>query len=202
MTFAGYNAGRGRIRDWIKARGDPRDPNVDPIDWVERIPFSETRNYVQRVIENLLVYRVRFDKDDGDGGREDRRAGGYAGDERCARAGKRGTISSARRRTLCGLPALMGYSLMHAGFLDRRHPQSCQNRDHQQAADRRQQHAADDDAGQRLLHLRADAGRDRRRDKADAGRQAGHEDLPHARLAGLDDGVLRVPMPSSMSRRM
>jgi soluble lytic murein transglycosylase len=60
MTFAGYNAGRGRVRDWIKARGDPRDPNVDPVDWVERIPFSETRNYVQRVIENLLVYRVRF----------------------------------------------------------------------------------------------------------------------------------------------
>jgi UbiD family decarboxylase len=74
-------------------------------------------------------------------------------------------------------------------------------RDHQQAADRRQQHAADDDAGQRLLHLRADAGRDRRRDQADAGRQAGHEDLPHPRFAGADDRV-SVPMPSSMSRRM
>jgi soluble lytic murein transglycosylase len=61
MTFAGYNAGRGRVRDWVKMYGDPRDPNVDAIDWVERIPFSETRNYVQRVIENLLVYRVRFD---------------------------------------------------------------------------------------------------------------------------------------------
>jgi soluble lytic murein transglycosylase len=61
MTFAGYNAGRGRVRDWVKLYGDPRDPNVDAIDWVERIPFSETRNYVQRVIENVLVYRVRFD---------------------------------------------------------------------------------------------------------------------------------------------
>jgi peptidoglycan lytic transglycosylase len=61
MTFAGYNAGRGRVRDWVKAYGDPRDPNVDPVDWVERIPFSETRNYVQRVMENVLVYRVRFD---------------------------------------------------------------------------------------------------------------------------------------------
>jgi len=61
MTFAGYNAGRGRVRDWVKAYGDPRDPKVDPVDWVERIPFSETRNYVQRVIENLAVYRVRFD---------------------------------------------------------------------------------------------------------------------------------------------
>ena len=60
MTFAGYNAGRGRVRDWIKAYGDPRDPNVDPVDWVERIPFSETRNYVQRVMENLAVYRARF----------------------------------------------------------------------------------------------------------------------------------------------
>jgi soluble lytic murein transglycosylase len=61
MTFAGYNAGRGRVRDWVKLYGDPRDPNVDAIDWVERIPLSETRNYVQRVIENLQVYRVRFD---------------------------------------------------------------------------------------------------------------------------------------------
>lgn len=61
MTFAGYNAGRGRVRDWVKLYGDPRDPKVDAIDWVERIPFSETRNYVQRVIENLQVYRVRFD---------------------------------------------------------------------------------------------------------------------------------------------
>jgi soluble lytic murein transglycosylase len=60
MTFAGYNAGRGRVRDWIKAYGDPRDPNVDAVDWAERIPFAETRNYVQRVMENLLVYRQRF----------------------------------------------------------------------------------------------------------------------------------------------
>ena len=61
MTFAGYNAGRGRVRDWVKQHGDPRDPNVDPVDWVERIPLAETRNYVQRVMENLLVYRARFD---------------------------------------------------------------------------------------------------------------------------------------------
>jgi soluble lytic murein transglycosylase len=61
MTFAGYNAGRGRVRDWIKAYGDPRDPNVDAVDWAERIPFAETRNYVQRVMENLLVYQHRFE---------------------------------------------------------------------------------------------------------------------------------------------
>ncbi|MHC2334450.1 lytic transglycosylase domain-containing protein [Bradyrhizobium sp. USDA 4454] len=61
MTFAGYNAGRGRVRDWIKAYGDPRDAKVDPVDWVERIPISETRNYVQRVMENFAVYRARFE---------------------------------------------------------------------------------------------------------------------------------------------
>jgi soluble lytic murein transglycosylase len=60
MTFAGYNAGRGRVQEWVARYGDPRDPKVDAVDWVERIPFSETRNYVQRVMENLAVYRARF----------------------------------------------------------------------------------------------------------------------------------------------
>jgi soluble lytic murein transglycosylase len=60
MTFAGYNAGRGRVRQWVAAYGDPRDPRVDPVDWVERIPIAETRNYVQRIMENLQVYRARF----------------------------------------------------------------------------------------------------------------------------------------------
>jgi soluble lytic murein transglycosylase len=58
LTFVGYNAGRGRVKEWIAKHGDPRDPKVDPIDWVERIPFSETRNYVQRVMENPVVYRA------------------------------------------------------------------------------------------------------------------------------------------------
>jgi soluble lytic murein transglycosylase len=60
LTFAAYNAGGRRVKEWIAAFGDPRDPNVDPIDWVERIPFAETRNYVQRVTENLEIYRLRF----------------------------------------------------------------------------------------------------------------------------------------------
>ena len=60
LAFAGYNAGRGRVNEWIVKYGDPRDPKVDPIDWVERIPLSETRNYVQRVLENLQVYRTRL----------------------------------------------------------------------------------------------------------------------------------------------
>jgi soluble lytic murein transglycosylase len=60
MAFAGYNAGRGRVRQWVAQHGDPRDPKVDAVDWVERIPLAETRNYVQRVMENLQVYRARF----------------------------------------------------------------------------------------------------------------------------------------------
>ncbi|MEH2518215.1 soluble lytic murein transglycosylase [Bradyrhizobium sp. AZCC 1610] len=60
LTFAGYNAGRGSVKKWIERYGDPRDPKVDAVDWVEQIPFSETRNYVQRIMENLQVYRTRF----------------------------------------------------------------------------------------------------------------------------------------------
>ena len=60
LAFVGYNAGPGRVREWIARYGDPRDPKVDPVDWVEMIPFSETRNYVQRIIENVQVYRARF----------------------------------------------------------------------------------------------------------------------------------------------
>ncbi|TMJ53962.1 MAG: lytic transglycosylase domain-containing protein [Alphaproteobacteria bacterium] len=60
MTFAAYNAGRGSVKKWIDRYGDPRDPKVDAVDWVELIPFAETRNYVQRIMENLQVYRARF----------------------------------------------------------------------------------------------------------------------------------------------
>jgi len=60
MTMAGYNAGRGRVRQWVAQHGDPRDPKVDAVDWVERIPLAETRNYVQRVMENLQVYGARL----------------------------------------------------------------------------------------------------------------------------------------------
>jgi soluble lytic murein transglycosylase len=55
MTFAAYNAGRGSVKKWVERYGDQRDPKVDAVDWVELIPFSETRNYVQRVMENLRV---------------------------------------------------------------------------------------------------------------------------------------------------
>ena len=60
LAIASYNAGPGRAQEWIDAWGDPRNPGVDPVDWVELIPIPETRNYVQRVIENLEVYRYRL----------------------------------------------------------------------------------------------------------------------------------------------
>jgi peptidoglycan lytic transglycosylase len=60
MTFAAYNAGRGSVKKWVERYGDPRESKIDAVDWVELIPFSETRNYVQRIMENLQVYRARF----------------------------------------------------------------------------------------------------------------------------------------------
>ncbi|RIJ15100.1 lytic transglycosylase domain-containing protein [Henriciella mobilis] len=60
MTAAAYNAGASRPARWIRDYGDPRTGEIDPIDWIEFIPFSETRNYVQRVLENTQVYRQRL----------------------------------------------------------------------------------------------------------------------------------------------
>ena len=60
LAIASYNAGRNNVRKWVAANGDPRSPAIDPIDWIESIPFSETRNYVQRVLENAQIYRNRL----------------------------------------------------------------------------------------------------------------------------------------------
>ena len=63
LTFIAYNAGPSRVGQWIERFGDPRGKPLDEvIDWVEQIPFTETRNYVQRVMENLQIYKARFDE--------------------------------------------------------------------------------------------------------------------------------------------
>ncbi len=63
LAAVGYNAGPHRARKWIEEYGDPRTGEIDPIDWVEMIPFSETRNYVMRVMENMQVYKARRNND-------------------------------------------------------------------------------------------------------------------------------------------
>lgn len=60
LTIASYNAGPGRVGGWLETFGDPRTGGMDMIDWIEMIPVSETRNYVQRVLENVYVYRLRL----------------------------------------------------------------------------------------------------------------------------------------------
>lgn len=60
MIAAGYNAGPGRPRTWITQRGDPRDGTADVIDWIEHIPFAETRTYVMRVTEAIPAYHARL----------------------------------------------------------------------------------------------------------------------------------------------
>ena len=59
LAVAAYNAGPTRVQDWLASNGDPRTDATDMIDWIELIPFGETRNYVQRVIENLVIYRAQ-----------------------------------------------------------------------------------------------------------------------------------------------
>jgi len=60
LALAAYNAGPRRAREWMEQFGDPRSPGVDPVDWIETIPVYETRNYIQRIIENFQFYRARL----------------------------------------------------------------------------------------------------------------------------------------------
>ena len=60
LSLAAYNAGGSRVKQWMKAYGDPRRAQIDAIDWIELIPITETRQYVQHILENLQVYRARL----------------------------------------------------------------------------------------------------------------------------------------------
>ncbi|MEO1310001.1 MAG: transglycosylase SLT domain-containing protein [Pseudomonadota bacterium] len=127
MTLAAYNAGPHRVDRWIDDYGDPRADDVDPVDWVELIPFSETRNYVMRVMENMHVYRHLAASKDGalfsETGGFDPRASMSADLARGGERGRAGRLSpptpvlaalAAERASSGDQPALPDYAAAQA----------------------------------------------------------------------------------------
>ena len=60
LVLSAYNAGPGNPIKWLTRFKDPRHPDTDPLDWIELLPYSETRNYIHRVLENLFIYKKRI----------------------------------------------------------------------------------------------------------------------------------------------
>ena len=94
LTLVAYNAGPRRVTEWVAEYGDPRSGKVDPIDWVESIPFQETRQYVQKVLQNTQVYRARLAPGTMRALTADLRSGGPAGINVAANDSK-GTVKCA-----------------------------------------------------------------------------------------------------------
>ncbi|MFT6497074.1 MAG: soluble lytic murein transglycosylase [Alphaproteobacteria bacterium] len=63
LAISAYNAGPNRVKKWIKKNGDPRKENIDSIDWIEMIPYKETRSYVKKVLSNMQIYRMILDNE-------------------------------------------------------------------------------------------------------------------------------------------
>ncbi len=94
LTLVAYNAGPRRVREWVAEYGDPRGGKVDPIDWVESIPFQETRQYVQKVLQNTQVYRARLAPETMRSMTADLKRGGRAAINVAANEGKGGESCS------------------------------------------------------------------------------------------------------------
>lgn len=61
LVLASYNAGETVVNEWIKDYGDPRDPTIDPLQWIESIPYSETRSYIMHIMESMPFYKMRLE---------------------------------------------------------------------------------------------------------------------------------------------
>lgn len=101
LTFVGYNAGPGRSLQWVRKYGDPRSGKTDPIDWIESVPFTETRKYIQKVLQNVHIYRSRLNPRAMVGMSRDLRRGKPGSTTRPTRANAKSSCGG--RKSLVGL---------------------------------------------------------------------------------------------------
>ena len=135
LALAAYNGGPRNVRRWIAANGDPRhDPDVDIIDWIEMIPFAETRNYVQRVLEGTQVYRWQLERGPTASSLERDLARGLSARTMAAHCEQHGDVARRGRADFRALCRILGRSVvvpvdrpdrgkgLRRGRLRRKHP--------------------------------------------------------------------------------